>query len=374
MKIVVVGIGYVGLANAILLSTKHYDVELVDIIEEKVDMVNAGRSPIDCIADILLANNNYHIHATTDWKTAYSDADYILIATPTDYNEEADCLDTSSVENVIQPVKQVNPAATIVIKSTVPIGYTKSVQDKYHMNILYSPEFLREAYVLADVLFPSRVIIGTDTKNPVMVGKANEWSNILDQNPVLIMSYDEAESVKLFSNAYLALRVSFFNELDTFATMNGLDTNAVIYGVCMDNRIGNYYNCPSFGYGGYCLPKDTKQLSKQLEGTNGDKNIITAISESNAARKDFIVQQILDMHPKVVGIYCDVISHGWKNSVEYDIEQKLINNGIKTIVCTGSQTENELKNFKRMSDVILCNRVSGELEDVKYKVYTRDLQ
>lgn len=382
--IVVVGLGYVGLSNAILLSQKN-SVIAVDTDKKRVDLINQKRSPIqDVEINSYLKDHNLNLTATADWKTAYQQSDIIVIATPTDYDEEKNYFNTSSVESVIENILTVNNKALIVIKSTIPVGFVDKAREKFDTeNLIFSPEFLREGKALYDNLYPSRIIVGEKSE------RAREFANLLVEGAlkkdveILLTNSNEAEAIKLFANTYLALRVSFFNELDTYAELKNLDTKQIIEGISLDPRIGNYYNNPSFGYGGYCLPKDTKQLLANYKDIPND--IITAVVNSNNTRKKFIVDQILSGKPKTVGIYRLIMKHGSDNfrySAIHSIISSLQKNGIKVVVYEPTLSldifnecpvEHNLIAFKKSSDLVLCNRMDDDLLDIVDKVYTRDL-
>lgn len=390
MRIAVVGTGYVGLSIAVLLAQRN-SVIAVDIIPEKVEMINNRISPInDQEIELFFKTKNLNLVATMNGDSAYKDAEFVIISTPTNYDTDKNYFDTSSVENVIQQVKKINPNAIIVIKSTLPVGFTEHVRAKYCFdNILFSPEFLREGRALYDNLYPSRIIVGVPLNNKKLVEAAKTFANLLkegslkDDVRILLMNSTEAEAVKLFANTYLALRVAFFNELDTYAETRELNTKSIIQGVCLDPRIGDFYNNPSFGYGGYCLPKDTKQLLANYKDI--PQTLISAIVKANSTRKDFIAYQIIAKKPSIVGVYRLTMksnSDNFRESSVQGVMKRIIAKGINVVIYEpamkderflSSRVIRDLNEFKALSDIIIANRYHEDLADVIDKVYTRDM-
>lgn len=390
MKIAVAGTGYVGLSNAVLLAQNN-EVIAVDVLEKKVNLINSKKSPIvDKEISSYLVSKDLNLKATTDGATAYKTSDFIIISTPTNYDPEKNFFDTSSIESVIKLIKEVGSKATIVIKSTVPVGYTERIVKEFDLdNLLFSPEFLREGHALYDNLYPSRIVVSYPKNFPELKEKASQFAGLLLQGaekkdvPVLIPNCTEAEAIKLFANTYLALRVAYFNELDTYAESKGLDTKQIIEGIGYDSRIGNFYNNPSFGYGGYCLPKDSKQLLANF--TNVPQNLIRAIVESNKTRKEYIAEKIIEKNPEVVGIYrltMKANSDNFRQSAIQDIMKTLRGEGISVVIyepTLEADTFEKFKvvadfdEFKKTCDLILANRMEDSLKDIKEKVYTRDI-
>lgn len=384
MKIAVAGVGYVGLSLATLLS-QYNEVMALDIVKEKVDMINSRISPIaDEYINKFFKTKKLDLHATLDYKEAFKETEYIIICMPTNYDEKSDFFDTSLVEETIKKVHDMKLDTTVIIKSTVPVGFTEKMKDRYKMkNIIFSPEFLREGKALYDNLYPSRIIIGDKTKEAEQFAKLLKEASIKKDVAIKFMNSTEAEAVKLFSNTYLALRIAYFNELDTYAEMKGLDSKNIIDGVCLDSRIGNFYNNPSFGYGGYCLPKDTKQLKANYKDI--PENLITAIVNSNSTRKQHIVKEILEKNPNIIGIYklsMKKNSDNFRSSAILDIIDILIRENQKIIIYEPQMKQNyyknceimnDIKEFKQRSSIIIANRLENDLEDVMNKVYTRDV-